>query len=308
MTSLQPTRVNATATVKPVKARLCSNPVCRQPGHDIRKCDHPSIAKMFRDTQRISDFSVAYNYPVFIKTWIQQMISTSRYLLLGRSEHCAEISQGKLFKKYYSDILAEGPGDTVRSTIAARISPEMFNRLKDIMNSMGIPTRLTPRQTLQQRVATANVILRESTTALSSISSRVNALMLEHVQAERVREASLSNYFRVHDELEEYARTHDVNGLLIPRKFEIMTLLKVKEDGEEMEDVECPLCYDMINEETVELNCQHKFCKTCISRYFDTLSRTQTPCCSLCRVDICDMTFNEAKHMREINVKFCSNC
>lgn len=45
-------------------------------------------------------------------------------------------------------------------------------------------------------------------------------------------------------------------------------------------DIDCPICYDTIDKESVYMtNCSHKFCYTCISRVIQTDLKRPCPCC-----------------------------
>jgi len=83
-----------------------------------------------------------------------------------------------------------------------------------------------------------------------------------------------------------------------------------QEEPEQDEDEEpetCPICLDnMGGEECVELNCKHKVCNTCITRYLDTLRPNQSPVCSMCRAGINCMMFSNEAARKIVDDKYCA--
>jgi hypothetical protein len=68
------------------------------------------------------------------------------------------------------------------------------------------------------------------------------------------------------------------------RKFNIVPLLICNETKEELKvETECSICYEAtLLEDSITLNCQHKFCHDCIKQ---TLLNCKSgePSCALCR-------------------------
>jgi hypothetical protein len=65
---------------------------------------------------------------------------------------------------------------------------------------------------------------------------------------------------------------------------------------------ECAICYDddIKNINFVKLNCNHKFCNTCLEKSIKN-RQVNIPCCALCRSEIKTMTFKD----KNIKKDFC---
>jgi hypothetical protein len=68
------------------------------------------------------------------------------------------------------------------------------------------------------------------------------------------------------------------------KKFDIVPLMICMETLEELEvETECAICYESHKlEDSITLNCQHKFCHGCISQTLSKCSK-RVPTCALCR-------------------------
>ena len=306
--------------------RLCGNPDCRQPGHNITKCAHLSVKILIDKTTQISDYSIAFNYPDFIKRWLFSLPVTSLKLLhlnlLNSSfkgtplEMLTTINHFMYEGKFHS--LEENDRLVVRSHCKRNFtSPTIVNELTIIMNGLGVPTRLTAVQQIEVRVNNARNNLQLSNTRINLIRQRIiNAeLLLQQAEQELLvaninREPLITNVFNIQDELDEYRRTHTITGQLIQRKFEINTLRSKEEkieEGEIVEDEDCPVCYDkLLKDNTVTMNCGHNLCNKCIRRCLDTLPRNQNPTCALCRAGIENISFKNSHEMRIFTMKYCS--
>jgi hypothetical protein len=318
----------------PRAQRLCGNPDCRQPGHTIRYCNHISVQTLINEAINISHFSIAFNYPNFIKKWIEGLSATSITILrIANSLNTVTgdtnqpITRQQLITHYNRDLSAHIADAnytlTIRALSLSMISQHEQNSLRRQMINIGVPLRLTVRQRMTQNIARAEQSFSERTVNLNALSSQLNMARLAldratlaYTDAHLLREGALTVYMTSQDEYEEYDRTHNSGGQRIQRKFHINTGIKIidleLEEGEinEAEDKdkdpeECPLCYDELGDEGVELNCTHKCCKTCISRYFDTLRRTEEPRCSMCRSNINYMTFDREDIRKNIADTYC---
>jgi hypothetical protein len=318
-------------------SRLCGNPECRQPGHNITKCDHISVRILTDKTKRISNYSIAYQYPEFIKKWLLTLSIISLKLLgLSSKDTPHEISSrdtqmgmvNKLYFTWYVEkfINANTPESRLNVRNIARrtfTSASDVSRLTSFMNSIGVPTRPTPVQQIDSRLSTARLNLRLSNTRMDVIQERINSAEQRMIQASqdiRIAEQELrlattehepliTSVFTIQDELDEYRRTHNEGGQLIQRKFQINTFVIEDEELEEGEVVvieDCPICYDpLLEENTVTINCGHDLCNTCIRRCLDTLPRNQSPTCVLCRAGVESMTFKNENQMKLLTTKYC---
>ena len=316
----------------PRAQRLCGNPDCRQPGHTIRYCNHISVQTLINEAINISHFSIAFNYPNFIKKWIEGLSATSITILrIANSLNTVtgdtnqSITRQQLITHYNNELLTHITDAnsilTIRALSLSMISQIQQNSLRQQMINIGVPLRLTVRQRMTQNITRAEHSFRERTVNMNALSRELNnarlaldRATLAYTDAHLLREGALTVLMTSHDEYEEYDRTHNSSGQRIQRKFHINTGIKIidLEEGEinEAEDKdkdpeECPLCYDELGDEGVELNCTHKCCKTCISRYFDTLRRTEEPRCSMCRSNINCMTFDREDIRKNIADTYC---
>lgn len=79
------------------------------------------------------------------------------------------------------------------------------------------------------------------------------------------------------------------------KKFYILSL--VNNNLKENINIQCPICLDdKVKEECVTLNCNHNVCNNCIEMYLENLCREKTPCCSLCRESIRQISFTNVEH------------
>jgi len=96
------------------------------------------------------------------------------------------------------------------------------------------------------------------------------------------------------------------NETPLPRdsKFSFVSKLEKTNDTEEICD--CAICYDddIKNINFVKLNCNHKFCNTCLKKSIESTQNNKTPCCALCRTEIKILTFKD----ENIKNEFCKFC
>ena len=302
-------------------SRLCGNPDCRQPGHNITKCDHISVRILTDKTRQISNYSIAYQYPEFIKKWLLTLPITSLKLLGSSSKDTPLEMVDKLIFVWYGEKFINANTPELRLnvrnnarrnfTLASEVS-----QLTSIMNAMGVPTRLTPVQQINARLSNARLMLNLSDTRMNVIQARITSAERDIRRAEQElrtaninREPLIATVFTIQDELDEYRRTHNEAGQLIQRKFQINTFVVEDEELEEGEVViieDCPVCYDeLLEENIVKINCGHNLCNTCIRRCLDTLPRNQSPTCVLCRAGVESMTFKNENQMNLITTKYC---
>jgi len=328
--------------------RLCGNPSCRQPGHTIRYCTHQSVDELKRRITRISDYSIAYQYPEYLRRWIYQLQSTQLTILRDvNSPRGDDDMRPYLFHKYYEQILTT-PIDgvinreAVRIISAAVLTPVTRQIHQENMVALGVPVRLSRRQQIANNLADTARIVRERTGQMNLLARRFEDIRREYEASQRVREAAIAVYITASEESDEYQRTHQ--PVQIQRKFQFNARLKPisvmidltqepdpqqKQGGREPEPVQdeepeqeepeqeepeqdeepetCPICLDnMGGEECVELNCNHKVCNTCITRYLDTLRPNQLPVCSLCRTGINCMMFSNEAARKLVDDKYCA--
>ena len=72
------------------------------------------------------------------------------------------------------------------------------------------------------------------------------------------------------------------------RKYNINGVLCVESDSQNLETIEnCNICYeDKQNRHMVSLNCNHKFCGTCLSSILKKCNSLNFPTCAMCRTKI----------------------
>jgi len=79
---------------------------------------------------------------------------------------------------------------------------------------------------------------------------------------------------------------------------------KEKENKELCTSDNCPICYETLKyEDTVTLNCNHEFCKTCIIQTLHSVKNSD-PSCALCRTKICSMLVPDVKTYDTV-AEFC---
>jgi len=102
-------------------------------------------------------------------------------------------------------------------------------------------------------------------------------------------------------------KLYDVTTNELKGKFnEVRQIIEEYDDSKE-EKEECPICYDCIDDaNSCDLNCGHKYCSVCITRYLDTLKKTQEPTCSLCRESITSIKCPNVTTKNDMVVKYCA--
>ena len=103
-------------------------------------------------------------------------------------------------------------------------------------------------------------------------------------------------YYNIYDEYVNVL-TYTKNKInfyrIIQRKFDIclenMYSSPRIELNENMNDDECPICYEIYsNNDLIKTNCDHNYCRECLIRYLKSLNEipNKEPCCALCRQQI----------------------
>jgi len=306
--------------------RLCGNPSCRQPGHTIRTCNHSSVAELRALAVNVSNYSIAYQYPEFIKRWVSTRLHTTSISILFakvvNSSIITRVTLGEMkeaiIHHYYQRILSIPLADgtinesRIRELASISFTPMIISGLRDLMESLGVQYRVLPGERLIRDHNIARNNLAFYSTRLATSSRRMDALIAEHAETELLREAALQVYIRMEDEMEEYNRTH-TNGVLNQRKFpDMAVIIKPVQDPNPEEVVaaeefgDCPICMEPLDEAMVEINCGHKYCDLCITRYLDTLRRNQDPTCSMCRTGINCMMFRNESSRKIVDDKYCA--
>jgi len=281
------------------------------------------VAEIRAQATNVSNYSIAYQYPEFIKRWVARLPTTSISILFVKvvSSIITNTTLGEMKEAivhhYYQRILSTPLADgtinepRIRDLASISFTPMIISDLRDLMESLGVQYRISPGDRLVRDHNIARNNLATYSTRIAVSSRRIEVLIAEHAEIELLREVALQAYIRMEDQLEEYNRTH-TNGVLNQRKFpDIAVIIKPVQDpipeevvaAEEFGD--CPICMEPLDEALVEINCGHKYCDLCITRYLDNLRRNQDPTCSLCRAGINCMMFRNEASRKIVYDKYC---
>ena len=86
---------------------------------------------------------------------------------------------------------------------------------------------------------------------------------------------------------------HDYTKSNESRKFNIKTILSNEIKNMDSKD-ECDICYeDKEEKEMITLNCNHKFCGSCVKQILKKCNNKCVPNCALCREKIISMTIKD---------------
>jgi hypothetical protein len=98
-----------------------------------------------------------------------------------------------------------------------------------------------------------------------------------------------------------YELNRQPNEQPITKKFNINK--HITEENNKLVELECNICYELNNNENfIELNCNHKFCKECVKNILKTCrSDFKDPCCAYCRTIITDFTYKNEKIQEEFS-------
>lgn len=70
--------------------------------------------------------------------------------------------------------------------------------------------------------------------------------------------------------------------------------------------IDCPICFEEVTPvETVNTNCNHTFCKTCICRHIDISLKNKKPKCPMCRAKLVNLTVKSEEYAEELNENYC---
>lgn len=90
----------------------------------------------------------------------------------------------------------------------------------------------------------------------------------------------------------------------VAKKYKITPILLEEDENSETND--CPICYETVNiKDTIMISCGHKFCGECITQTLQKHTKTENPCCALCRGTINKCSIKN-KEVYDKIVEYCN--
>lgn len=287
------------------RQRLCG--YCKLPGHNIASCQDQSIALLKRDLQNAGDFCIAYGSPRYLKAWLFQCTIPKLRVLLGstptavptpaptvpvaaritlKDQYCIELKN-----IYYTNRLQE-PG--IKERLREQLPHEVVANIRQtivLWLSIGII-----HMTLGERHHLSD---RRDENRIHEIDRAMSDIRRQYDRLDQEREALIYAMSERQLELDEQEKNRH------PRKFNIETKLVQEQEQKNDNNCDCPICYDLIpKKEMITTNCEHDYCGTCLTNYFDSLSATKAPSCPLCREPITQLQFKSEILFNDIREKY----
>ena len=321
----------------PRRRNACSN--CRDHGHTIQNCTHPSVQALMQELQRAANYSIGFDHIAYVETWLgnlnvtQLRILAYQYNITIRSPPGQNLNVLDKRLNYIARLINATYTSQPRAAVDRQHARDSLSgeQVVAILETIEIWTsrnrnmiQITPMQTIYHQGS----VIREN---VRSIDNRraANQRIINRAHAEIANAQALLNELNntrtnllvewniVQDELNQFVENMDNE----PRKFDIdmvealpasTCVSDASESESESESTgpsDCPICYDAHTpEKLITTNCNHKFCSPCLVRSFDVLIATSSkhPTCAMCREPISKLTFNNNPAiLMEMKNKFC---
>ena len=243
--------------------RKCGNPVCRQPGHTIRNCNHESAIQIKTEFEIIGRFCRAFSIPLYLKGWLDTLSDIDLNILGGLATVRRELNIKKLFNLEYNDILTQRPNNLGRPYNDADM-PLIERFIND-----------------QIRFALSSFSQEEIHQPFQQVITRGFRHLITHLLVESLPDV-IQNKFPL---------IKLTNAIISPLQEHYIF-------NSDQEPIACPICFDELTMETdaAMTQCEHIYCSPCIETFFKHLASSQSikePCCAMCRTDITQITFNK---------------
>ena len=291
--------------------RHCS--FCNQMGHNIRYCCHEDITLLSNAAKYIYLNNIRhYSYYGIVDTdklhekWLGKL-SLSEYKVLGRIYNITIENRRNFRKNDYYNILNSYLSN---------------NANIQIINSVIVDEPLSLIDTYRNLLNSVSMMIR------NFVISRYGDQIIKDVIINSGKNLLNNSFIResLRFELMVYDSHMTLSSLYYPtyllgqnninttqRKYPEIILSEKEEEFKIMNDDECPICYNLIYQETmISTNCCHNFCNECI---ISQIRKSNKSCieCALCRTEItrCSVKNQElfesfTKEIKE-NEKKCNN-
>ena len=317
----------------PRRRNACSN--CRDHGHTIQNCTHPSVQALMQELQRATNYSIGFDHIAYVETWLgnlnvtQLRILAYQYNITIRSPPGQNLNVLDKRLYYMARLINATYTSQPRAAIDRQHARDSLSgeQVIAILETIEIWTsrnrnmiHLTPMQTIYHQGS----VIRENVRSIDN-SRAANQRIIDRAHAEIVNAQARLNELHntrtnllvewqiVEEELNQYVENMNIE----PRKFDIdmvealpdSTCVSDASESATASEIDCPICYDAHTpEKLITTNCNHKFCSPCLARSFDVLIATSSkhPTCAMCREPISKLTFhNNPTILMEMKDKFC---
>jgi len=312
----------------PRRRNACSN--CRDHGHTIKNCNHPSVQALIQELWRAANYSIGFDHIAYVETWLgnlnmmQLRILAYQYNITIRSPPGQNLNvlDKRLF--YIARLINATYTSQPRAAVDRQHARDSLSgeQVVAILETIEVWTlrnliQPTPIQTLyhqgaiirenvrsidNRRTANQRIIDRSQAQIMNAQAQIMNAQALI-IELNNTRTILLAEWNIAQDELNQFVENMDNE----PRKLNIDMVEDLSDDSTITSD--CPICYDAHTpEKLITTNCNHKFCSPCLVRSFDVLIATSSkhPTCAMCREPIRKLIFNNNPViLMEMKDKFC---
>lgn len=252
---------------------------CRNPEHNIRNCNSPNLRLIYERLKAAANVSIAnisrvnsgYNEVHFIKELNKMKLP--------------ELKAACIHWKYFCDpeILTNNNNlPEIRSTLSVTSYMNIAIWLYIYVENQENETFLAHSTNLDHVYKSCWVATRRiywyNISILNYTQNEAHANFMNRVNEYYVFITEYRNLYQTIRQNNAPAAPRE------PRKFDIVANVIYDLDSRDV-DSECPICYDVLNNETkVRNHCGHSVCVGCFEQYMDTMiPKTSDPCCSVCR-------------------------
>lgn len=326
------------------RRNACSN--CREHGHTINHCAHPSVQALVQEVQHAINYSIGYDHQAYINTWLENLNVTqlrilaykynitppdirqrlnvidTRLYYIERLIHATYTSQPReaIDRKNARDILSGEQLIDILETIEIWVVRNTLLLLHNSGSDMPRPINImqpTPIQTIYHQGAVIRRNIRdvnhrrvEALRIINDSQAQLNDAQAQLNELNNTRANLIVAYNSVEYELNQLIENINIE----PRKFDIVMVnsstVVSQEELPYTKAIDCPICYDVHPPENIiTTNCNHVFCSPCLVRSFDIVVKTisKHPTCAMCRESIVKLTFNNNPViLKEMKDKFCA--
>jgi len=244
---------------------------CRCSGHTIKDCKHPT-KYLLRD-RIMTVVAITEKFPFLkdlcIRKELELLTLTELKALSYRFERYGEMPKNKagliksLTRKYYHYFIEKAV------KYGHLVEPYLIKIYKEFQFDIRTPNRVPD----------------------SSALRRCADIAYENLPEDRVEYFKMTTW--ISQQIERHYKDYvdfKKSQEFTPHRFEIQVCICSSYE----EDYQCPICLEEFTDEGVKLDCDHKYCTTCIELQLKTASKAKNFChpnCAMCRAPIKDMWF-----------------
>jgi len=290
----------------------CSN--CKNPSHNIRKCDDPSVIELWKKTIRLrhevscTDFFIhmknTYALNFVISQRLKSIVAKCNIVTTNRTsyEMIASLTIHLYFPqapdKYHS------PRDYVfwrflyylREGFSYDRAYENFRRIgEELALNLQRIRQITYLVNIRDDIQPGTPLFVNTIRALNFPN------MIRELFGNTITASDILNHVPAIATYMENAGNITFEDVLQIQKLDIKFL---KDEAFEPVDTECEICYDNIK--TTYLSCKHEFCGECVKKSLEIVKQDcrKKTCCPFCRSCFTDVFSNDGAFIQDMKLLF----